>query len=78
MALADLLPVLEDDDRYLALFHGIAAVANDCEGQPPRTDTSRSAAETLARWFRHWVRIRHRSGAERTLRTELAAGATPQ
>jgi len=35
MALAD----LDDDDRYLALFHGIAAVADDWEGQPPRTDT---------------------------------------
>jgi len=82
MALADLLPVLDDDDQYLALVHGVAAVADDCEGQPPRTDTEPLGGnvplETLARWFRHWVRVRHRSGAERTLRTALAAGATPQ
>jgi nitrite reductase/ring-hydroxylating ferredoxin subunit len=82
MALADILPVLDDDDRYLALFHGIAAVADDCEGQPPRTDTEPLGASvpsaTLARWFRHWVRVRHRTGAERTLRTAIAAGATPQ
>jgi nitrite reductase/ring-hydroxylating ferredoxin subunit len=82
MALADLLPVLDEDDRYLALFHGIAAVADDCEGQPPRIDTESLGGdipfETLARWFRHWVRVRHRTGAERTLRTALALGATPQ
>ena len=83
IALADLLPVLDDDDRYLALFHGIGAVADDCEGQPPRTDSEPLGGvvplETLARWFRHWVRVRHRTGAERTLRTAIAAGAaTPQ
>jgi hypothetical protein len=39
MAVADLLPVLDDDDRFLALFHGIVAVANDCAGEPPRTET---------------------------------------
>src|SRR6266699_1102259 len=81
-ALADLLPVLNDGDQYLALYHGVAAVADDCEGQPPRTDTEPLGSdvpfETLARWFRHWVRVRHRSGAERTLRTAIAAGATPQ
>jgi nitrite reductase/ring-hydroxylating ferredoxin subunit len=82
IALVELLPVLDDDDRYLALFHGIGAVADDCEGQPPRTDSEPLGGgvplETLARWFRHWVRVRHRSGAERTLRTAIAAGATPQ
>jgi nitrite reductase/ring-hydroxylating ferredoxin subunit len=82
MALADILPVLDDDDRYLALLHGIAAVADDCEGQPPRTDTEPLGAgvptDTLARWFRHWVRVRHRTGAERTLRTAIAAGASAQ
>src|SRR6266568_4658861 len=81
-ALADLVPALNDGDQYLALYHGVAAVADDCEGQPPRTDTEPLGSdvpfETLARWFRHWVRVRHRSGAERTLRTAIAAGATPQ
>ena len=82
IALADLIPVLDEDDRYLALFHGIGAVADDCEGQAPRTDSEPLGAsvplDTLARWFRHWVRVRHRTGAERTLRTAIAAGATPQ
>jgi nitrite reductase/ring-hydroxylating ferredoxin subunit len=82
MTLADILPMLDDEDRYLALFHGIAAVADDCEGQPPRTDTEPLGggvpSDTLARWFRHWVRVRHRTGAERTLRTAIAAGANAQ
>ena len=39
MAVTDLLPVLDEDDRFLALFHGIVAVANDCAGEPPRTDS---------------------------------------
>jgi nitrite reductase/ring-hydroxylating ferredoxin subunit len=83
MAVADLLPVLDEEDRFLALLHGIAAVANDCQGRPPRMDSAPLGGgdvplDTLARWFRHWVRVRHRTGAERTLRTALAAGATPQ
>jgi nitrite reductase/ring-hydroxylating ferredoxin subunit len=82
MAVADLLPVLDEEDRYLALLHGIAAVADDCQGRPPRIDAAPLGGDvqrnTLARWFRHWVRVRHRTGAERTLRTALAAGATPQ
>jgi hypothetical protein len=39
-ALADILPVLDDDDRYLALFHGIAAVpmiARDSRRAPTPT-----------------------------------------
>jgi hypothetical protein len=82
MALANLLPVLDEEDRFLALFHGIVAVANDCEGESPRIDSEPLGGnvplETLARWFRHWVRVRHRTGAERTLRTAIASGATSQ
>ena len=82
MAAADVLPVLDEEDRFLALFHGIAAVADDCDGEPPRVDSEPLGGDvpltTLARWLRHWVRVRHRSGAERTLRTAIASGATPQ
>ena len=82
MAMADLLAVLDEEDRFLALFHGIAAVADDCDGEPSRVDSEPLGGSvplaTLARWFRHWVRVRHRTGAERTLRTALASGATPQ
>jgi len=82
MAAADLLPLLDEEDRFLALFHGITAVADDCAGEAPRIDSRPLGKdvplETLARWFRHWVRVRHRTGAERTLRTAIAAGASPQ
>ncbi len=82
MAVADVLPVLDEEDRFLALFHGIAAVAEDCDGEPPRVDSEPLGGnvplKTLARWLRHWVRVRHRSGAERTLRTAIASGASPQ
>jgi hypothetical protein len=82
VATANLLPVLGEDDRYLALFHGIGAVADDCEGQAPRRDREPLSAaiplETLGRWFRQWVRVRHRTAAERTLRTAIAAGASPR
>jgi len=80
MCVADLLPQLAEEDRFLALFHGIAAVADDCEGEAPRIDSEPLGGdvplETLARWFRHWVRVRHRTGAERTLRTAIASGAS--
>ena len=81
IAMADLLPVLGEDDRYLALFHGIGAVAADCAGETPRNDSEpldgTIPRATLARLFRHWVRVRHLTAAERTLRTAIAAGATP-
>ena len=80
VALANLLPVLGEDDRYLALFHGLGAVADDCEGQPPRRDREPFGGtiplDTLGRWFRQWVRVRHRTAAERTLLTAIAGGAS--
>jgi nitrite reductase/ring-hydroxylating ferredoxin subunit len=82
MTMADMLAVLDEEDRFLALFHGVVAVAEDCEGEPSRVDTEPLGGNvplaTLARWFRHWVRVRHSTGAERTLRTAIASGATPQ
>ena len=35
-ALANLLPMLPEEDAYLALFHGARRVAVDCEGEAPR------------------------------------------
>lgn len=77
-ALGNLLPWLAQDDVCLALFHGVQRVALDCEGQAPRRDcgplASRPDAATLRRWLRRWSAVRHRSGAERTLHTAIAAG----
>ena len=53
MAAADLLPLLDEEDRFLALFHGITAVADDCAGEAPRIDSRPLGKdvplETLAR-----------------------------
>jgi nitrite reductase/ring-hydroxylating ferredoxin subunit len=81
IALANLLPGLDDHDRGVALIEGIGAVAEDCEGEPPFIDGEPLAGapplNTLARWFRQWVRVRHTSAAERTLRTAIDAGVSP-
>ena len=80
-ALGNLLPLLGEEETYLALFHGIRHVAADCEGQAPRREqTALSGApdpSTLKRWLRRWVAVRHRDAAERTLLTAIAAGASP-
>ena len=46
-ALANLLPVLPEEETYLALFHGARRVAADCDGQAPRGE--RAAAREPAR-----------------------------
>jgi len=80
-ALANLMPVLQENEAYLALFHGARRVASDCDGEAPRRErtplASRPDPVTLKRWLRLWSNVRHREAAERTLLTAIAAGATP-
>src|SRR5262249_55675037 len=80
-ALANVLPVLPEEEAYLALFHGARRVAADCDGQPPRRERaplgSRPDSDALQRWLRRWTKGRHREAAERTLLTAIAAGASP-
>ena len=76
-ALANVLPELPDDERYLALFQGIRRIGADCAGQAPRRDREPLHGEaaplsTLERWFRQWIEVRHRDAAERTLLTVIA------
>ena len=79
-ALGNLLPVLPEEETYLALFHGARRVAADCDGQAPRRRrtalASRPDLATLKRWLRRWTSVRHREAAERTLLTAVAAGAS--
>jgi nitrite reductase/ring-hydroxylating ferredoxin subunit len=75
-ALANLLPMLPEEEGYLALFQGIRRVAADCDGQAPRRDRAALAGAgasvaTLERWFRQWTEGRHRNAAERTLLTAI-------
>jgi len=80
-ALANLLPVLPEEEGYLALFHGARRVAADCDGEAPRRERaplgSRPDAAALKRWLRRWTNVRHREAAERTLLTAIAAGFSP-
>jgi nitrite reductase/ring-hydroxylating ferredoxin subunit len=58
-ALGNLLPVLPEEEAYLALFHGARRVAADCEGQAPRRERaplgSRPEPAILKRWLQHWT-----------------------
>ncbi len=81
-ALANLLRYLSEDELCLALFQGIRRVANDCDGAVPPRPRHALAGQgqnlsTLERWLCEWVLVRHREGAERTLLTAIAAGASP-
>jgi len=76
-ALANLLPILPEEETYLALFHGARRVAADCDGEAPRRERapleSRPDPAALKRWLRRWTTVRHREAAERTLLTAIAA-----
>src|SRR5215472_12481667 len=80
-ALGNLLPMLPEEDGYLALFFGARRVAADCEGQAPRRERAPLGSQpdptALRRWLRRWTNVRHREAAERTLLTAIAAGASP-
>jgi len=80
-ALANLLPLLPQEEVYLALFHGARRVADDCEGQAPRQEraplASRPDLATLKRWLRRWTAVRHREAAERTVLTAIASASAP-
>ena len=80
-ALANLLPMLPQEEAYLALFHGARRVAADCDGEVPRRERtpldSQLEPTVLMRWLRRWTSVRHREAAERTLLTAIAGGETP-
>lgn len=80
-ALGRLLPLLPDEERHLALFHGARRVAADCDGATPRRERAPLASRTnlgiLKRWLRRWMAVRHREAAERTVLTAIAGGTSP-
>ena len=80
VCMANLLERLRPEDRPHAMYHGLAAVAEDTGGQPPRFAISAlpgSAAgmETLKRWLRNFVEVRDSEGAERCITTAVRSGA---
>jgi nitrite reductase/ring-hydroxylating ferredoxin subunit len=81
-AMANLVPHLGNETAYLALYQGSRHVAADCVGQAPRRalgplETGDLSLDTLKRWLHYWTMVRHRDGAERTVLTAIAKGASP-
>ena len=74
-AMANLLPHLDDDDRPLALVHGMSFVANDTRGRPPRFPLRAlerpPEVERLEVWYRRFIETRSTDAAERALVTAV-------
>jgi nitrite reductase/ring-hydroxylating ferredoxin subunit len=49
-ALANLLPVMQEEEAYLALFHGARRVAADCDGEAPRRVTTQKSLNINSVW----------------------------
>src|SRR5918912_993547 len=74
----NVLPALEPEARKAALSHGLAAVAVDSDGEPPRFQIeplpSSASLASLKAWFRQFVEVRDAEGAERCLVSAVRAG----
>lgn len=78
----NLLPHLRPSDRARALFHGLSAVANDCDGQPPRfligpLPGAVPAPYRLKQWLRQFVEVRDSEGVERCISSAIHGGMQP-
>ena len=69
------------EDRAVALYHGLADVAADSAGRPPRfpLDPLPGAppSRPAAHWFRQFIDVRDAEGAERALVSAVRGGASP-
>src|SRR5919106_6167988 len=77
----NLVPRLDPAERAAALYHGLADVAEDSAGVPPRFPLAPLPGRTteptrLARWFRRFIEVRDPEGAERALVSAVRAGAS--
>ena len=78
VALANLVPLLDEPDRALALVHGVAEVARSTAGSAPRfperpLDEAGVRPARLAEWYRRFVETRTADAAERALATLVDA-----
>ena len=76
----NLIPYLDEIDRPLALFHGLADVASDTAGMSPRFNprplpNDETDIPTLKEWFRQFVEVRDAQAGERAIVSALRAGA---
>ncbi|MGQ0521669.1 MAG: Rieske (2Fe-2S) protein, partial [Actinomycetota bacterium] len=79
VAMADVAPHLDPDDRPLALVHGLAFVSRDTRGRPPSfplrpLGSAGVEPERLVDWYRRFIENRNASAAERVLLTALESG----
>ena len=82
-AMANVVPFLDEEDRPLALYHGVIHVASDSANEPPNFDlepleTSERRPERYLEWFRRFIELRSTDAAERTLRTAIRIGLSPK
>lgn len=82
-AMANLQPHLRADDQPLSLYHGTRRVSDDAMNRTERIlldalPTQAIPDERLKRWFREYVEVRDADAAERTLRTAIDAGWSPE
>jgi nitrite reductase/ring-hydroxylating ferredoxin subunit len=80
--LMNLVPRLEPHDRVVALYQGLADVAEDSAEEPPRfalapLPSLELEPARLARLFRRCIEVRDEEGAERALVSAARSGATP-
>ena len=76
----NLVPYLDEPDKPLALFHGLADVASDTAGMSPRFNprplpNDETDFATLMSWFRQFVEVRDAQAGERAVVSALRAGA---
>ena len=78
-AMANVLPMLDPDDRALALVHGLAFVSRDTRGRAPRFALAPLPADIdpdrLRSWYRRFTETRNGDAAERVLATAANAAA---
>ncbi|MDJ0594708.1 MAG: nitrite reductase (NAD(P)H) small subunit [Pleurocapsa sp. MO_226.B13] len=82
----NLLPYLDKRDRPRALYHGLAAVAAECAGKPPRFEQqplplsgqAEDKLPLLENWFRQFIEVRDSRGAERCLVSAIELGVERQ
>jgi hypothetical protein len=77
----NLLPRLDFNDRAVALYHGLADVAEDSAMEPPRfalapLPSSELEPARLGRMVRRCIEVRDEEGAERALVSAVRSGAT--
>jgi nitrite reductase/ring-hydroxylating ferredoxin subunit len=80
-AMGNVLPDLDPADRALALVAGLAFVARDTRGRPPRFPLQPlrggPPAERLSVWYRRFIETRSADAAERALASAIATADGP-